>query len=193
MEVLYATTSAIMVRKELAGDSFRFDEDLPLMEVWERSSRLSRLGPAAYLDCELAIQGVHTGPRGTDASEIAQASVRIRLLQRIWGVDERFLEAHAARYRNVLKAQYVRRAELRISAVELTGARKDLSVLGGPLAYRMIASLPPVVVRSMLGVKRRVLGRSKQPYRFGVACPREQRIVFPLMRTNVTGRLAATS
>lgn len=33
MEVLYATTSAIMVRKALAGDSFRFDEDLRLMEI----------------------------------------------------------------------------------------------------------------------------------------------------------------
>lgn len=87
------------------------------------------------------------------------ASVRIELLQRIWGADTPFLETHSARYRSLLKDQLVRRARLRISAGQLKEARKDLAVSGGPLGYRMIASLPSVVVRNLLRLKRRLLRR----------------------------------
>lgn len=162
MEVLYATTSAIMVRKDLAGDSFLFDGDLPLMEIWDLSSRLAKKGPAAYLDCELAVQGVHSGPRGTDAPEMTHSSVRIELLQRIWGADVPFLAKHSLRYRSLLKDLLVRRARLRISEGQLTEARKDLAVLGGPLSYRALAYLPSVVVKHLLGFKRRLSRRKSR-------------------------------
>jgi hypothetical protein len=130
MEVHYMFTGAIMVRKEAAGSAFRFPEDLRIAEDWECFARLAQLGPTAYLDCELAVQVGHQGPRLTGTRDIEQATARITVLQRIWGTDEAFLTAHSARYQSVLKAQYLRRARLLIVEGQL-----EASTRLGPTEY----------------------------------------------------------
>lgn len=157
MQVFYASNITVMVRKELAGASYHYDKDLRTMDDTECFSRLAKMGPAAYLDCELAVQVVHAGPRLTDAPEIEHLTTRIALLQRIWGADERFLRAHSARYQNLLKAQYLRRAKLLIGKGQLNEAKKDLRV-SGPLAFRLMAKLPSGLLRNILGVRRKVRG-----------------------------------
>lgn len=161
MEVFYASNSAVMVRKELAGASYRYDEDLRNMDDTECFARLSKLGPAAYLDCELAVQSVHAGPRLTDVPEISHLTTRITLLQRIWGADERFLKAHSARYQRLLKVLYLMRAKLLIGKGQLKEAKEDLKFVGGPLAYRLLASLPSGLVRNILGVRSKLRGLLK--------------------------------
>lgn len=163
MEVHYVQSDAVMVRKELAGAAFCYPEDVRLMEDWECFARLAKIGPAAYLDCELAVQVVHAGSRLTDADSIKQATARITLLQRIWGEDECFLRAHSARYRSLLKAQYLARARARISSGQLHEAKEDLKAFGGPLAYRLLLSLPSALVRNILGVRRSLRGLLNNP------------------------------
>jgi hypothetical protein len=155
VEVNYVSTNTIMVRREPAGAGFRFPEDVRLMEPWICFGRLAKQGPAAYLDTELYVQVRHPGARLTDADAIKQTTARISVLERVWGADEQFLRTHAARYRAILKAQYVRRARLRIAMGQLNDAKEDLKVLGGPLAYRLLASLPLRLVRSIVGAWRK--------------------------------------
>jgi hypothetical protein len=137
------------------------------MDDTECFARLSKLGPAAYLDCELVEYFVHGGPRLTDAPEIFHMTTRIMLLQRIWGADERFLKTHSARYQSLLKEKCLTRARLLIGNGQLNEAKEDLKVLGGP--YRLIASLPSGLlknipsglVRNVLWVRRKLKGLLK--------------------------------
>ncbi len=156
MEVFYAQNSAVMVRKELAGASYRYDEDLHNMDDTECFARLSKLGPAAYLDCELVEYFMHGGPRITHASEIYHMTTRITLLQRIWGADERFLKTHFARYQRLLKEKCLTRAKFLISDGRMKEAKEDLKIAGGPLSYSLLASLPYGLVRNILWVRRKV-------------------------------------
>lgn len=156
MELYCAWNGTVMVRKDLAGDSYRYDLDLTIMDDTECFSRVSRKGPVAYLECELAVYNEHAGPRATRVDEIVHLTTRISLHQNIWGADERFLRTHSARYHSLLRPLCRRRAKLLIGEVRLEEAKKDLAVGGGPLAHRIIASLPPVIVKIMLGAKRRV-------------------------------------
>lgn len=156
MEVFCAFNSAVMVRKELAGASYCYDEDLRNMDDTECFARLSKLGPAAYLDCELVEYFVHGGPRLTDASEIFHMTTRITLHQRIWGADERFLKTHSARYQSLLKAKCLIRARLLIGDGQMKEAKEDLKVAGAPLYYWLLASLPYGLVRNIRVVRRKV-------------------------------------
>jgi glycosyltransferase involved in cell wall biosynthesis len=156
MEVFYADNNAVMVRKELGGASYRYDEDLRNMDDTECFARLSKLGPAAYLDCELVEYFVHEGPRLTDATEVFHLTTRITLLQRIWGADERFLEAHSARYQSVLREKYLRRAKYLMADGQTKEAKEDLKVVDGPLSYMLLASLPSGPLKNILGVRRKV-------------------------------------
>ena len=159
MEVLYVYGGTVMVRKELAGALLRFPEDVRLMEDWECYARVAKAGPSAYLDCELAIQHVHSGSRlTTDVDDIKQVSGRIRVLRRIWGSDPEFLRTHSARYDELLRAQYVYRAKLSILSGRLKEAKQDLKEVGGPLAYSLVASLPPVLVNSLFRLRRKLHG-----------------------------------
>ena len=161
MEVLYVSSIAVMVRKELAGASFRNAEDLRLMEDWECYAQLAKVGPAAYLDCDLAVQIVHAGPRLTDVTTLAQATGRIAVLQRVWGADERFLRTHSARYKSLLAFQYLRRAKLLIKKGQLNEAKEELQVHGGPLVYRLLASLPSGLVSIIIGARTKAMLRLK--------------------------------
>jgi len=158
MDVHYVTSDTVMVRKELAGARFRYPEDVRLMEDWECFARLSKMGPVAYLDCELAVWVNHGGFRLTDVDGISQATRRISLLQRVWGADEQFLGAHAARYQSLLNSQYLKRSKFMIKAGQLTEAKADLRACGGPLSYRIVASLPPFLVKITLWARRKVRG-----------------------------------
>lgn len=161
MERFCVFSQAVMVRKELAGALFRYPEDVRLMEDWVCFARLAKIGPAAYLDCELAVQVIHAGSRLSEVDDIKQMTTRITLLQSIWGADEWFLRAHSARYQNLLKALYLKRARFMIREGQLNEAKEDLKVFGGPYRLRLIASLPSGLVRNILGVRRKVRGLLK--------------------------------
>lgn len=156
MEAFYINNSAAMIRKELAGADYRYDEQLRNMDDTECFARLSKLGPVAYLNCELVEYFEHTGVRLTNASEIFHMTTRIILLRRIWGADAEFLKTHSARYQSVLKAKCLIRARLLMSEGKTKEAMEDLKAAGAPLSYRLVASLPSGFVKNALGVRRKV-------------------------------------
>lgn len=164
MDVYWVHSNVALIRRELLGD-IRYPEDVRLMEDWEFFAAILRRGPVAFLDCELAIINVHEGKRLTDVSEIDQMTARIRVLERVWGSDEEFLSEHRAQYQSLLAKQYVRRARLLISAGRLEEARADVRRVGDPRLYALVSALPPWLVRSLLMVKRRLPGRSRQATR----------------------------
>ena len=162
MEAYSVSSCSIMVRKEAARPSFRFPEDQNICEDWECFARLAKVGVAAYLNCEAAVQYVHRDSRLTDVADSKQATARITLLHRVWGKDESFLEKHSHCYQSVLKAQHLRRARYLIKEGRLSEAKEDLRIAGaGPWSYRLLTTFPPFVIRGLIGIRRTLRNRGQ--------------------------------
>lgn len=158
MDVYWVWTCAIMVRKEVAGKAFRFAEDRHIFEDWECFARMAKLGPAAYLDRELAIQNIHPGIRNTDVGPLQQATDRINLLHRIWGADESFMKGNSSRFRDVLHRQHLLRAKYLIKQGRMKEAKEDLKLLGGgPWSYRLLMRLPSSLIKALLNIRHRFM------------------------------------
>jgi glycosyltransferase involved in cell wall biosynthesis len=139
----YVATQTAVVRREQAGDMFRFGEDIPVYEDYECFVRLARLGQAAYFDCETVWQCDHDGPRLTDANRFDRAGYYIKVLQRTFGSDRDFRSRHEGRYRQTLRAEYSTRARYFIRNGRREEACAELrSAEGAPLGYRFLATLP---------------------------------------------------
>ena len=151
MESYSAWTCSIVVRRELAGSSLYFTNEM-LCEDWECFARLAKIGIVAYLNCEAAVQHVHTDSRLTDANDVKHATARIKLLTHVWGKDERFLERYSQRYQRVLKAQHLRRAKHLFNEGRVADAKEDLKVVGG--GYRLLATLPSAMISACIDVRR---------------------------------------
>lgn len=160
MEVYYVWACTLMVRKDAAGDALRFSRDRhQICEDWEAFARLAKAGPGAYLDCETAVQNVHTGSRLTDVEGITQVSERIKLLHRVWGDDESFMSSHSLEFQKVLEAQHLRRARYLIKEGRLVEAKENLKTIGGgPWAYRLVAKLPLPLINTLLHLRRKIRG-----------------------------------
>jgi glycosyltransferase involved in cell wall biosynthesis len=158
MEAYCVWTCSIMVRKNAAGASISFPEDQNIFEEWDCFARLAKIGRAAYLDCETAVQHVHREGRLTDLKDTLQATARLELLSRLWGTDELVRKRYAHRYHALLKALYLRRARLLIKEGRALDAKQDLQKAGGgPWFYPIVTSLPQPIIRTLIGTRRRLL------------------------------------
>ncbi len=156
MESYSAWTCSILVRAQLGGASLYFENER-LCEDWECIARLSKTGPAAYLNCEAAVQHVHTGARLTGVNDLEHATARIRLLTGLWGQDEQFMKKYARRYQSVLRTQYLRRARCLFVNGRVADAKEDLRKAGA--GYRVLAAIPSGLMSACLDA-RRALRRS---------------------------------
>ena len=139
----YVATTTLVVRREAAGAALHFAEDLPYAEDGECYARLAGAGLAAYLDCETAWQFGHDGPRLTQLDQYTQATARLTVLERVWGADPTFLTNYAERYHLAVAKEHRRRARWLIAEGRTREARAELALAGGgPLAYRLLATLP---------------------------------------------------
>ncbi|HKQ75657.1 MAG TPA: glycosyltransferase family A protein [Blastocatellia bacterium] len=156
LRACYVPAQAAMVRQEPAGDALHFGEDAGLYLDYECFIRLSRIGNAAYFDCETAWQCGHSEPRLTGVNNFENATFRIKVLQRTFGADPKFLAQHNERYQEALKAEYMARARYLIRNGRRKEAREELRLAeGGPLSYRLLAAMPGPLAQSMLGLARR--------------------------------------
>jgi len=158
MEVSYVWTCTVMVRKEIAGTSFWFAEDQHLCEDWECYGRLAKLGFVAYLNCELAVQIVHSETsRLSDVGDIQMATSRIKMLHRVWGADDSFLRVHSSRFQSILNAQHLWRAKCLIKEGRMEEAKEDLRLAGGgPWSYRLLTSMSPRLIDTFLRLRRKM-------------------------------------
>ena len=153
----YVAANTALVRRTGPGRDVRYPEDLPTYEDWEYFARLARRGPAAFLDCELAWNWWHEGPRLTGADRFVRSSARITTLRRVWGADEEFLASHREAYEEVLREQHLARGRWLVEHGRTAQARRELAQAGAvPVSHRLAAALPGPVARGLLRARRRV-------------------------------------
>lgn len=150
-------TITLTVRREEAGPALHFAEGLSTWEDWWCYSQLARRGPGAFLNCETAIQHSHRGPRLTDANSLEGASIRLRMIEQIWGQDAAFLEKNQALYERVLAEARVGRVKGLLKKGRVRQARAELAKLPDPPAIcRVLARLPGACLATVFGIRERV-------------------------------------
>jgi len=153
LRINYVPTQATVVRREQAGDALRFGEDVAFHEDHECFIRLSKVGKAAYFDCETVWQCDHNEPRLTQVDIFAKATSRIKLLERTFGADEQFLARRGERYWQMLRAEYLIRAQCLIRSGRREEAREELRLAkGGTLPLRLLAAIPGPLAQGMFGL-----------------------------------------
>lgn len=98
----YINVNTLLVRRSVVGEALHFGVDLPVHEDWECFARIARAGDCAYLDVDTALQCTHDGPRLTQAGLYESAKARITLIERTWGRDAAFMQAHGSEVAGVL-------------------------------------------------------------------------------------------
>jgi glycosyltransferase involved in cell wall biosynthesis len=155
MERDFVPTFTLVARREQGRNALHFAEDVVTFEDWECFARLAGAGTAAYLDCDTAWQYEHAGPRLTNAKVFDRASSRLKILERVWGADESFLAAHRERYTAICQRYRLQRAIALLYQARTREARRDLHAAGAsPIRYRMLATLPGMVVRILLDLRQ---------------------------------------
>lgn len=147
--------SSLMVRRTASG-GVRFPEDLQFCEDWEYCARLSRDQPVAFLDRDFTRWHWHAGPRLTVGDEIVNSEASLRVIERVWGQDARFLECHHSLYHQALDSHRLTRTRAFLAQARPERAREELArVRGGvPLLYRLSARLPVSWLTVALRVRR---------------------------------------
>lgn len=128
---------------------------MTISEDKECFGRLARKGLGAYFDVDLSCQWGHGGARVSDAAQYPRACAREKLLKRIWGTDEAFMQQHGEAYAAKLREQYLIQARCLLNDGEITRAREALRNTGPcPLRFRILAAMPAPLVRGILGLRR---------------------------------------
>lgn len=159
MQSDYIATFTVAVRRVEAGAALHYAQGVPLYEDWECFGRLAGAGTAAYLDVETARNHGHGGSRLTDADTFVSTTTRLQILEHLWGRDAAFLARHGEEYRERRACLHRLRARLLLTQGRTREARAALREAGsGPLADRLLASLPGFLVRGLFGVRRLLRG-----------------------------------
>jgi glycosyltransferase involved in cell wall biosynthesis len=153
----YACTDTFLVRKALAGDALKFPEDQRTIEDWECFSRVSKKGPGVFMDCCLAWEWEHDGPRVSDAAQHEFAICRVRMTERIWGADPDFMAQYPGVIEAELASTHLMLARRALATGQHTDAKAELTRSGASMQanlYRVLASLPSPVHQGMRAVRR---------------------------------------
>lgn len=112
MHTHWILSDAALVRRSLAPD-WRFPEDVRLLEDYEAFAQLSKLGPCAYIDTELAEIREDAGERLTEVQEIAHHDARIHVLERVFGSEAESVMSEKRRLRERIQRGQRMRSWLR--------------------------------------------------------------------------------
>jgi glycosyltransferase involved in cell wall biosynthesis len=155
LRINYVASPSAVVRRVEAGDACRFAEDINIHEDHECFTRLARVGPAAYFDCETFWNWGHSGPRLSAVEDAYWAECRLKMLQRTFGADPDFLTQHRDRYEAMVAAEHLTLARCLIRDGQSAAARQELRLAGGgPLAYRMLSTVPGPLLRGAMELRR---------------------------------------
>ena len=158
MDVHYAHSNTVLVRRSKAGTACMFPEDARLMEDWEFMIGLARQGPVAFLDREVAIMNAHDDARLVTVPKFNHVTARLRVLERCCGPG--CADCDRARYDALVRYYRLKRAKLLLGMGRLQEARADFEAARAPLEYRLFAHLPAFIAlpvyRAQLGIKKRL-------------------------------------
>jgi hypothetical protein len=152
METECVSVITLMYRRgSKREEDLKYPEDLPTREDWEFVGKLARKGSAAYLDCATAIAHTeHEDPALTKLDYITHLNARIKLLERVWGVDTEYLKDHSEGYLMVnhqahktLIREYLRHGRTQEAQEEI---RKNMNI---PMKYKLLSRFPGFLSRSL--------------------------------------------
>lgn len=130
-------TFTLMLRKDEAGDTLRFADDLPTCEEWPAFGRLARRGASAFFETETAWQHGHSGPRLTGAPGHVWAGAWLETLEQVWGSDAEFLAEHGDEFRRTVSDAHLMQANSFARHGKVREARKAIRLAGGTsIAFR---------------------------------------------------------
>jgi glycosyltransferase involved in cell wall biosynthesis len=153
----YVAVPTLVVRREAAAETIGFAEDTPTYEDWQFVGSLARGTEGMFLNCETNWQHGHAGERLTDATAFDAATARFKIVKRVWGVDQPFLERHAAEYNAVLDRLHEIRLRSLLARLKVEAARDELKQMTvRPLFWRLILSMPAGLTRLLLSARKRV-------------------------------------
>jgi glycosyltransferase involved in cell wall biosynthesis len=157
MNIFCVQVNTVLLRREFIGDHIRFSEDLSYHEDWEFFSRLSRQRLVAYLDCETAKMHHHHLPRLTKTTMINVYNQRLKVLSRVWGEDEEFLDAHNNDFQRRKREQLLGLLEELSDKGMFKESREVMkNVKNPPIKYICIYYLPDAVVHVLLFLYQKI-------------------------------------
>jgi len=165
LKASYVNVNTLMIRHHLAGDALHFAEDTKTYEDWECIGLLSRIGICAYLDCETACQHSHGGARLTDSHTTECADARVKILPRVWGSDEEFLQKHSELYQQELNSERLKLIDGLLVRGETEKARIELRQIKGqtPMLRNLLAILPGSITKNFISLRRVLKTWTKSP------------------------------
>lgn len=151
----YVSVDTMIVRRQEAGDSFRFAEDTSTAEEWECGARLAQAGKGAYLHCESTMVHHHSGDQLTDLDLFDLATARLKIMDRVWGNDPEFLRQHGDFYKQRLEEERLIRAERFLLRGQADDARMELAkIANAPKIYYLMAKFPGRMIKLLLDTRR---------------------------------------
>ena len=148
-------TATVVIRREAAGDSLRFAEDLPTFEDTECYARMAGRGPVGFMDCDTAWQRNHGSGRLVDADALTNAATAVKLTARVWGSDAQYLGSHRDDYEAVmdmLRGDLVRHL---LGTGRQREARAELARCHHPSPlYRLLTFIPGRLMAAIAGWRR---------------------------------------
>ena len=155
-------TSTVVVRRVDAGDALRFAEDVPTYEDLECYARLAGRGLAGFMDCETAWQRKHAGPRLTDADRAMSADTAVKIIDRVWGVDDDYLRSHRDEFETVMDGHRGSKVRYLLRSSRRQEARQELGrFFHAPLSYYALTYLPSSLMRFAVAVRGRLQPSSR--------------------------------
>lgn len=140
-------TCTVIVRREEAGDSLHFAEDVPTFEDFECFARLARRGLAGYMDCDTFWNHSHPDARLTDADPIVRADAAVKITERIWGSDREYMRLHQTDYEAVIDVHRRQKVRYLLSVGRQQEARRELDCFfDKPRGYSLLSQVPRVAL-----------------------------------------------
>ena len=153
----YVFTSTVIVRRQHAGATLEFAQDLSIVEDMTTYARMASAGPVAYLACETARQHAHDGPRLTGVGDLARATATLAMFERVWGADPAFLKQHGELYARAVQEQRQRRVRALLGLGRTAEARRELRDLeDSPVLYQALSLLPGFLMRGLVWGRERI-------------------------------------
>jgi glycosyltransferase involved in cell wall biosynthesis len=153
-------TFTLVARRDALPDAEWFAPDVPVFEDWQAFGRLAARGLCGFIDRDTAIQHGHAHGRLTDLHELRKLAARLKLLRRVWGGDPQFVHAHQREYRSFQRTTQLALAKCLLTMGHMREARQELrQIEKTPLTYRVFASLPSPLARSVVRTWRTLRGR----------------------------------
>lgn len=132
----------------------RYPEDLPTLEEWEFVGKLARKGLAAYLDCETSIAHRHDGPELVKLDRLTFLNARIKLLERVWGADTKYLKDHREEYLTVNQEVHKSRIREFLRLGRTQEAREEIRKnMNIPMKHKLLSQFPGFATRSFFQLR----------------------------------------